>query len=533
MWYDPKAIANILSLRQVRNHYHITYDSTNRKFVVTKPSGKQFAFLESEGGLLYLDTTSPQAKQQDLQQHVFAVNTVRDNKKYITNNDYLRAVRARELQVMIGRPSDKDLIKILKTSSLPNCPVTPRDVIIANKVFGPDVGALKGKTTRQGPPIVDSPVSVDTTSIFEHYGEITFCVDLMYVNKVPLLVTLSHNIKFGTMEAVADWKEATLLKCIKGVITSYQKAGFRVTIALIDGEFIPLCRSLAELGIRLNETSRDEHVGDIEWYIRMVKEQMRAIYNTLPFQEIPAQLVIEMAKTAVFWLNAFPAAGGASHDLSPCTILTGQQVDYKRHCCFQFGEYTQTHEEHNNSMNPRTVGAIALRLVGNGQGSFYFPSITTGRVLNQLHATALPMPDNVIDKLHKMARQQKSNPGLIFADRNLNPEEYDDDDDDEAYHDNSESEDEDDLSHNDEEDSDVDDDEMVAPGPPEAGDEVVPDNSVGDDEDDDIESEDGEDEEIEPAVMENDGNGNEDQAEEEQPPGGARGGYRSHGSRPE
>ena len=253
---------------------------------------------------------------------------------------------------------------------------------------------------------------------------------------------------------------------------------------------------------------------------------MHAIYNTPPFQKIPARLVIEMAKTAVFWLNAFPAAGGASQDLSPRTILTGQQVDYKRHCHFQFGEYTQTHEEHNNSMNPRTVGAIALRLVGNSQGSFYFLSITTGRVLNQLHATALPMPDDMIDKLHRMARQQKSNPGLIFADCNLNPEEYDDDDDDDTYHDNSEGEDEDDSSHNDEEDSNVDDDEMVAPGPPEAGDEVVPNNNVGDDEDDDIESEDDEgqsddeeDDEVEPPVMENDGNGNKDQAEEEQPPG--------------
>ena len=540
VWYDPKAIANILSLRQVRNHYHITYDSTNRKFVVTKPSGKQFAFLESEGGLHYLDTTCPQAKQQDPQQHAFAVNTVRDNDKHITNNDYLQAVRAHELQVMIGHPSDKDLIKILKTSSLPNCPVTPRDVIIANKVFGPDVGALKGKTTRRGPPIVDSPMSVDTTSILEHYREITLCVDLMYVNKVPLLVTLSRNIKFGMMEAVTDRKEATLPKCIKGVITLYRKARFRVTIALMDSEFIPLRGGLAELGIRLNETSRDEHIGDIEWYICTVKERIHAIYNMLPFQKIPARLVIEMAKTAVFWLNAFPAAGGVSQDLSPCTIFTGQQVDYKRHWHFQFGEYTQTHEEHNNSMNPRTVGAIALRPVRNGQGSFYFLSITTGRVLNRLHATALPMPDDVIDKLHRMARQQKSNPGLIFADRNLNPEEYDDDDDDETYHDNSESEDEDDLSHNDEEDSDVDDDKMVAPGPPESGGEVVPNNNVGDDEDGDIESEDDEgesddeeDDKVEPLVMENDGNGNEDQAEGTTTRHGARGGYRSHGSRPE
>ena len=514
VWYDPKAIANILSLRQVWKHYHITYDSTDRKFAVTKPSGKEFAFLESEGGLHYLDTTCPEVEQQhDPQQHAFAVNTVRDNKKHITNNDYLRVVRARELQVMIRWPLDKDLIKILNTSSLPNCPVTPRDVIIANKVFGPDVGALKGKTTRRGPPIVDSPVSVDTTSILEHYGEITLCVDLMYVNKVPLLVTLSRNIKFGTMEAVADQKEGTLIKCIKGVIAIYRKAGFRVTTALMDGEFVPLCGSLAELGVRLNETLRDEHVRDIEWYICTVKERMRAIYNTLPFQKIPARLVIEMAKTAVFWLNAFPAAGGASQHLSPRTMLTGQQINYKRHCRFQFGEYTQTHEEHDNSMNPRTVGAIALRPVGNGQGSFYFLSITTGRVLNRLHATALPMPDDVINKLHRMARQQKGNPGLIFADRNLNPQEYDDDDDDETYYNNNESGDDDDLSHDDEEDSDTDDEEVAAPGPPEAGGEIAPNNNVGDDEDDDIESEDDEDELL---VIDNDGDDNEDEAEEEQ-----------------
>ena len=60
---------------------------------------------------------------------------------------------------------------------------------------------------------------VDITSILKYYGEVTLCVDLMYVNKVPLLVTLSRNIKCGTVEAVADWKEATLLKCIGAVVT--------------------------------------------------------------------------------------------------------------------------------------------------------------------------------------------------------------------------------------------------------------------------------------------------------------------------
>ena len=75
---------------------------------------------------------------------------------------------------------------------------------------------------------------------------------------------------------------------------------------------MPLRGGLTELGITLNETSRDEHVGYIEQYICTVKGHMQAIYNTLPFQKIPAWLVIEMTKTAVFWLSAFPVMGGAS-----------------------------------------------------------------------------------------------------------------------------------------------------------------------------------------------------------------------------
>ena len=95
-----------------------------------------------------------------------------NNKKIFTNNDYLWAIRVQESQVTVRHPLGKDFIKILKASSLPNCPVTPWDVITAKKLFGPNIGALKGKTTHRGPPIVDSPISEDITSKLEYYDTI-------------------------------------------------------------------------------------------------------------------------------------------------------------------------------------------------------------------------------------------------------------------------------------------------------------------------------------------------------------------------
>jgi len=99
---------------------------------------------------------------------------------------------------------------------------------------------------------------------------------------------------------------------------------------------------------------------------------MQAIYNTLPYQNIPPRLVIEMAKNAVFWLNAFPQQNGIGGGRSPRAIVVGTGIDFTRHCKYQFGEYVQTHEEHDNTMTTRMIGALALRPTGNAQGSFYF-----------------------------------------------------------------------------------------------------------------------------------------------------------------
>ena len=89
---------------------------------------------------------------------------------------------------------------------------------------------------------------------------------------------------------------------------------------------------LTEIGIALNTTARNEHVGDIEWYKCTIKEQMQAVYNTLPYKNMPPRLIIEMAKHAVFWLNAFPQNNGIGGPRSPRVIITSSKVDYAKHC---------------------------------------------------------------------------------------------------------------------------------------------------------------------------------------------------------
>jgi hypothetical protein len=53
-------------------------------------------------------------------------------------------------------------------------------------------------------------------------------------------------------------------------------------------------------------------------------------------------------------------------------------------------------------MDPRTVGAIALRPNGNTQGSYLFFSLNSGRVVTRNRWTVLPMPDDVIKRVKAM-----------------------------------------------------------------------------------------------------------------------------------
>lgn len=217
---------------------------------------------------------------------------------------------------------------------------------------------------------------------------------------------------------IKNSKSTTIIQAIKAIRDIYRKRGFRITHILMDGQFEPIRGELGGLHITLNTVANDEHVPEVERYIRTIKDRTRSIYNSLPFTRMPAMMIVEMVYYSVFWLNSFPALDGVSRTLSPRAIVTGSTVSYEKHCRLEFGSYVQTHEEHDNSMVPRTTGAIALRPSGNAQGGHYFLSLLTGRRLHRNRWTELPMPADVIDRVHVLARRSRADrAGIEFGNR--------------------------------------------------------------------------------------------------------------------
>ena len=90
----------------------------------------------------------------------------------------------------------------------------------------------------------------------------------MFVNKTIFLVTISRLIKFGTGEVLLNRHSTSILKGIEAVCKLYTGRGMRVRVTLMDGEFECLRTALTTKGILLNGASNNEHVPEIERYIR-------------------------------------------------------------------------------------------------------------------------------------------------------------------------------------------------------------------------------------------------------------------------
>ena len=88
-------------------------------------------------------------KSQTAQQQVQLLTTVEENKSCFRNRQFERAKKARLLYHAVGTPSVKDFKTMINLNAIKDNPITVQDIEMAEKIFGPNIGNLKGKTTRK------------------------------------------------------------------------------------------------------------------------------------------------------------------------------------------------------------------------------------------------------------------------------------------------------------------------------------------------------------------------------------------------
>jgi hypothetical protein len=475
IWFDPNSITNIFSHAEMSDRFHITYDNHDKDhgdvFKVHTP--KKTVVFQRLGNNLYVHKPSNTAASEDESDgKLNLVTTVEENVNFYTPRQFERAKRARDLYHAIGTPSVEDFKSIIRMNAIGNNPVTTKDIVMAEKIFGPDVGNLKGKSTRRNPiPVVENHIEIPRDLIRSQQG-VHLCIDGMKVNGLVFLTTISRNIYYRTAtymprQTIDQYKDE-----LKGIIRYYNKAGIRVDYIHADNEFRPLLDPLQdEFQIQFNFANPGDHVPEAERNNRVIKERIRATYHRLPFTHLPKQMVIALVQESAKKPNFFPARHGVSQFYSPRMILHQQNLNYDRHCRYGLGTYVQANNDPNptNTNEPRTLDCIYLRYNDNIQGGHDLLHLPTNRIIMRSRVTSIPITPAVINQVHTMARQQAQPEGLKISNRynvilydaawiaGVDFEEEDDEDDDDSDYESDEEpsdDDDDDDDHYDPVDAD-------------------------------------------------------------------------------
>ena len=166
VWYSPKSLANILALCNVRRKYEVKFhtkpDKEHVVIEVIKLDGTTMKFLEYDIDLYVHDVTQSEDKyimcKLNQVNPCFFINTVDNNNIHFTKRDIEQGKKARELYACIDRPSMQTYIRYLDNNLIRDCPITASDVHYANKIYGTDLGSLKGKMVRKQPNSVPTPI---------------------------------------------------------------------------------------------------------------------------------------------------------------------------------------------------------------------------------------------------------------------------------------------------------------------------------------------------------------------------------------
>jgi hypothetical protein len=99
------------------------------------------------------------------------------------------------------------------------------------------------------------------------------------------------------------------------------------------------------------------------------------------------------------------------------TIMSGKNLDFKKHLSLLIGHYCQVHEEETprNSQIARTKGAISLGPSGNLQGGFKLKALNSGKKIVRRSWDVIPMPDVVIAHVNALGSHQQHQ--MAFMDR--------------------------------------------------------------------------------------------------------------------
>ena len=196
---------------------------------------------------------------------------------------------AKQLLHALGDPSMVNLKTIIIMNMIWDNPVTESNIKLMECLYGPNIPTVKGKTTRQCQHKLVSNVVLISHELHDTQRNVCLYIDIMYINGMPFLTTISKNIRYCTAMWVANHMAPTIANLDESVLKLYDQAGFQVTEVCADCEFKPVLHVLQDDGwsFMTNLAIAQEHVPEAKCNNHILKEHICTTYHGIPYKMLP------------------------------------------------------------------------------------------------------------------------------------------------------------------------------------------------------------------------------------------------------
>ena len=118
-----------------------------------------------------------------------------------------------------------------------NCSVIIEDVRNVNTIYRCGIPTLKGKTVRQQPKRAQAEYIEVPDSLKEMIVNITVADDVMFVNRIPIVISILRRFNFTMVKYVSQRLNNVLANSTGGIFQFHKNNRYTIKTLLMDREF--------------------------------------------------------------------------------------------------------------------------------------------------------------------------------------------------------------------------------------------------------------------------------------------------------
>ena len=391
-----EASSNVISVAEMRDRgFLVDYDQGNDSFSLSDiKSNTTLTFIrKGRHYVLAQPATLLPATYHSTSDNISG--TVEQRAAIYPKSTQKRAISARQLQARLGYIPSKDLARM----NIQDTEVTAKDLSVSDHIWGPAIPSLQGRSVKQSsPPII--PGNLMTIESAQ-----TLQVDIMFIAGLPFMVGLISPLGFCVTQYIQNRKTPQIQSSIMHILAVAKSRQLRISHIISDNEggVLSMSEDLLNQGIQVSPTAAGEKAHKVERRIRFIKERVRSIMHSLPYN-LNALLLIHCVAHST-WCTNLHTTSESTANLSPHEVFTGRRLSAKRDLRHCFGDYVQATVPHpNNTMGARTEGHITLGSTTSLTGGVRMYCLATGELRVRDQFQILPTPASVITYLDKLAK---------------------------------------------------------------------------------------------------------------------------------